>query len=224
MIRVNLLGTKEAPAGGGTVVDSGPVGGERGERKGILVAIAILGLAFAAIAFQWLSMTRELSQLDEEINQLTAEKNRLAPIIAEVQKFQAKLAELEEKEKLIERLKSEREGPVRMLDVLSGELPDFVWLTELTQKGPQVTIDGMAASYVSIADYIRKLEDNEWFQNVELIDAKVDQREEQEFTQFQLRTQVVSPNAPPPPAGAPAGAPGARPAGGAPAAGPAGAR
>jgi Tfp pilus assembly protein PilN len=213
MIRVNLLGTKEAPAGGGTVIDAGPSGGERSERKGVFVAVAILGLAVAAIVVQWLSMTRQLNQLDEEINQLTAEKNRLAPIILEVQKYQAKLAELEEKEKLIERLKSEREGPVRMLDALSSELPDFVWLTKLQQAGPQVSIDGMAASYVSIADYIRKLEDNEWFQNVELIDAKVDQREEQEFTQFQLRTQIISPNAPPP-GGAPAGA---APAGAAPA-------
>jgi len=206
MIRVNLLGTKEAPSGGGTVIDSGPARGERSETKGIFVAVAILGLAVAAIVVQWLSMTRQLSQLDEEINQLTAEKNRLAPIILEVQKYQAKLAELEEKEKLIERLKSEREGPVRMLDALSSELPDFVWLTKLQERGSQVTIDGMAASYVSIADYIGKLEDNEWFQNVELIDAKVDQRQEQEFTQFQLRTQIVSPNAPPPAAAAPAGA------------------
>ncbi len=214
MIRVNLLGSKEAPAGGGAVVEYGPAGGERSESKGFVVGVAILGLAVAAIVVQWLSMTRQLSQLDEEINQLTAEKNRLAPIILEVQKYQAKLAELEEKEKLIERLKSEREGPVRMLDALSAELPDFVWLTQLQQRGPQVTIDGMAASYVSIADYIRKLEDNEWFQNVELIDAKVDQNQEQEFTQFQLRTQIISPNAPPPPAAAPAGA---APAGSAPA-------
>jgi type IV pilus assembly protein PilN len=215
MIRVNLLGTKEAPAGGGTVIEAGPVGGGGGsERKGVFLAVAILGLAVAAIVVQWLSMTRQLSQLDEEINQLTAEKNRLAPIILEVQKYQAKLAELEEKEKLIERLKSEREGPVRMLDALSSELPDFVWLVALDQRGPQVTIDGMAASYVSIADYIQKLEENEWFHNVELIDAKVDQRAEQEFTQFQLRTQIISPNAPPPGGAAPAGA---APAGAAPA-------
>jgi Tfp pilus assembly protein PilN len=80
----------------------------------------------------------------------------------------------------------------------------------------------MAASYVSIADYIQKLEENEWFHNVELIDAKVDQRAEQEFTQFQLRTQIISPNAPPPGGAAPAGA---APAGAAPAgAAPAGAR
>ena len=94
---------------------------------------------------------------------------------------------------LIERLKTEREGPVRMLDALSAELPDFVWLTELTQRGPQITIDGMAASLVSVADYIRKLEDSDWFQNVELVDASVNTRQDQEFTEFQLRTQLVSP-------------------------------
>lgn len=210
MLRVNLLGTKE-PSGGGTFIEPGIGGGESSEKKGVVVAMAIMGLAVAAIVFQYISAARTLSQLDQEINQLTQEKARLAPIIAQVEDYKRKLAELEEKERLIERLKSAREGPVRMLDSLSAELPDFVWLTQLTQSGNMVTIDGMAASYVSIADYIRKLEDSDWFQDVELVDARVDQRQEQEFTQFQLRTQIVAPQRPAPEgqtagAAAPAGA------------------
>ena len=192
MIRVNLLGTKE-PSGGGAVLEPGFAGGEGSDKKGAIAGIAILGLAVGAIAVQWLAATREINQLDESISQLTQEKARLAPIIVQVEEYKRKLAELEEKEKLIERLKSEREGPVRMLDALSAELPDFVWLTELSQTGRTVTIDGMAASLVSVADYIRKLEDNEWFEGVELINAEVDTRQEQEFTEFQLRTQLVTP-------------------------------
>ena len=192
MIRINLLGTQEAGGGGGGALAEPFGGGESSEKKGIVVGIAILGIAIGAIAFLWLGSTREINQLDEEINELTQEKTRLAPIIAQVEEFQAKLAELEEKERLIERLKNERQGPVRMLDALSAELPDFVWLTDLTQSGPQVTIDGMAASLVSVADYIRKLEDSEWFENVELVDASVSTRQEQEFTEFQLRTQLVT--------------------------------
>jgi type IV pilus assembly protein PilN len=209
MIRVNLLGTKE-PAAGGPAIEPGFGGGESSEKKGIVAGVAILGLAVGAIAVQFLSATRTLNQLDEEINQLTQEQARLAPIIAQVEEYQAKLAELEEKERLIERLKNEREGPVRMLNTLSAELPDFVWLTELSQRAGLVTIDGMAASLVSVADYIRKLEDSDWFQNVELVQAAVSRGQEQEFTEFQLRTQIVSPNTPPPGgapgAGAPAGA------------------
>lgn len=210
MIRVNLLGTKE-PSAAGPAIEPGFSGGEASEKKGIVAGIAIMGLAVGAIAVQFLSATRTLNQLDEEINQLTQEKARLAPIIAQVEEYQAKLAELEEKERLIERLKSEREGPVRMLNALSAELPDFVWLTELNQRAGSVTIDGMAASLVSVADYIRKLEDSDWFQNVELVDASVNRNQnEQEFTEFQLRTQLVSPMsqaaAAPGGAAAPAGA------------------
>lgn len=212
MIRVNLLGTKE-PAGGGTMIDPGMIsGGESSDKKGVFLAVAILGLAVAAIVVQWLAANRELNRLEESINQLTQEKARLAPIILQVEEYQAKLAELEEKERLIERLRSEREGPVRMLDALSAELPDFVWLEELSQRGNTITIDGMAASYVSIADYIRKLEDSDWFQDVELIDAQVDRRQDQEFTVFQLRTQLVTPQTPG--ATPPGGAPGAAPAAG----------
>ncbi len=207
MIRVNLLGTKE-PSAAGPVLEAGFGGAEPSEKKGIVAGIAIMGLAVSLVAVQWLSATRTINQLDEEINQLTQEKARLAPIIALVEEYKAKLAELEEKERLIERLKSEREGPVRMLEALSSELPDFVWLTQLTQRAGMVTIDGMAASLVSIADYIRKLEDSDWFQNVELVDASVNRRQEQEFTEFQLRTQLVSPSSPDAQAGgaAPAGA------------------
>ncbi len=209
MIRVNLLGTQD-PGGAGPLAE--PFGGgDASEKKGIVFGIAILGIAVGAIAFQWLGSTREINQLDEEINEMTQEKARLEPIIVQVEEYQAKLAELEEKERLIERLKTERQGPVRMLDALSSELPDFVWLTDLAQNGPQVTIDGMAASLVSVADYIRKLEDSDWFQNVELVDASVNARQEQEFTEFQLRTQLVAPSSSTDPqtaggAAAPAGA------------------
>ncbi len=201
MIRVNLLSDTKEPGPGPFTPDPGS------EKKGVVVGIAILGIAVGAIAFQWLGSTREINQLDEEINELTQEKTRLAPIIVQVEEYQAKLAELEEKERLIERLKTERQGPVRMLDALSAELPDFVWLTDLTQRGPQVTIDGMAASLVSVADYIRKLEDSEWFENVELVDASVSTRQEQEFTEFQLRTQLVTSSGTDP---QPAGGAGAR--------------
>jgi Tfp pilus assembly protein PilN len=94
-----------------------------------------------------------------------------------------------------------------MLDELSAQLPDFIWLTNLSQTGGGVAVNGMAASYVSIADYIRKLEDTDYFRNVELIDAKQDKSE---FTTFQLRAQVVPPKPPKAAGDQPAAAGGSR--------------
>jgi len=80
-----------------------------------------------------------------------------------------------------------------MLDDLSAVLPDFVWLTNLTSAANNVTVRGMAASWTSIADYIQRLEQSDWFSNVELIDAR---QGSDDFTSFQLRTQVMTPGAP----------------------------
>lgn len=192
MIRVNLLGAKEPTTRGVGVFGGGGEPGlpsEPSEKSGMLLAILILGGTLAFIGYQWWSAQQTLARLDEEIASLNEEKARLQTIIAQVNEYQRQLDRLKEKEALIQRLMSERQGPVKMLDQLSAQLPDFVWLTTLTQSAAGVSINGMAASYVSIADYIRKLEDTDIFSNVELIDAKQDK----EFTSFQLRSQVVTP-------------------------------
>jgi len=180
MHRVNLLGAGERALSLGAT-------GEGSEKRGAVIALGLLGLSLTSIGYMWFSAERTLREMSESINQLEQEKARLGPIIIQVE-------QLKEKERLIERLKREREGPVRILDALSVELPDLVWLTELRQTEGSVTIDGMAASYVSIADYIGKLDDNDWFRDVELIDARVSSSSVQEFTEFQLRAEVVTPD------------------------------
>jgi Tfp pilus assembly protein PilN len=193
MIRVNLLGVREPTAGPVDLIPSAP-----SEKKGLVFAVLIFGAALGVCGYFYLSAQKTISNLDEEINQLQQEKARLQAIIARVNEFERKLEELKRREELIETLKREREGPVRMLDDLSAQLPDFVWLTSLTQGAGNVTISGMASSYVSIADYIQKLEESDYFRNVELIDAR---RGREEFTNFQLRTQTVTPQPAAPAAG-----------------------
>lgn len=187
MIRINLIGVRE-PSSTGVFEAGAPAAPS--EKKGLLVAVVFLGAALGLIVFQYLTAQQTISSLDEEIQQLTQEKARLQAIIQRVNEYQQKLQELEKREQLIERLKREREGPVRMLDDLSAQLPDFVWLTNLEQGANNVTIRGMASSYVSIADYIQKLEESEWFANVELIDAR---QGRDEFTSFQLQAQTTTP-------------------------------
>jgi Tfp pilus assembly protein PilN len=187
MIRVNLIGVREPSTG---VFDAGGPPAAPSEKKGLLVAVVCLAVSLGVIGVQYFNARNTISVLDEEIQQLEQEKARLQAIIQRVNEYQQKLLELEKREKLIERLKREREGPVRMLDDLSAQLPDFVWLTNLDQGATNVTIRGMASSYVSIADYIQRLEESEYFANVELIDAR---QGREEFTSFQLQAQLVTP-------------------------------
>jgi type IV pilus assembly protein PilN len=187
MIRINLLGQASGPAAPRERVAAGPKAPSQG--GGYLLAILILGGALGFIAWRTLSAQQQISKLDQDIQYFTQEKARLQAVIAQVNEYEAKVKRLEEKENLIERLKRERTGPVHMLDELSAQLPDFIWLTGMSQSPGSINVEGVAASYVSIADYIRKLEDTAYFQNVELVDA----RQEKEYTKFQLRSQVVTP-------------------------------
>lgn len=188
MIRINLLRTGEAAP----TVFEGEVPAAPSEKKGLLFAVLFIGAALALVVIQYLSAQQTLGRLDEEIKQLTQEKQRLQAIIQRVNEYEQKLQELEKREALIEQLKRERTGPVHMLDDLSAVLPDFVWLTNLNQGPDNVSIQGMAASWTSIADYIQRLEASEYFTNVELIDAR---QGRDEFTSFQLRAQLSSPGA-----------------------------
>jgi type IV pilus assembly protein PilN len=204
MIRINLLGARVQEK---TIKVPGPGGGAPSQGKTYLLAFVVLGGTVGFIGWQYMTASQQIRKLDQEIKSLTEEKARLQAIIAQVNEYEQRVKRLEEKEKLIERLKRERTGPVHVLDELSAQLPDFIWLTGLTQAAGTVTVDGMAASYVSIADYIRKLEDTVYFQNVELVDA----RQEKDYTKFQLRSQIVTPPAEPSPAAAAAPAPAAAP-------------
>jgi hypothetical protein len=59
---------------------------------------------------------------------------------------------------LIERLKAEQGGPVRMLDEISKALPDFVWLTKMDQAGATVKITGEASNNNAVADFLSNLQ------------------------------------------------------------------
>ena len=85
--------------------------------------------------------------------------------VAKLQLEKAKKEELERKRKsfqdqvnLIERLKAEQGGPVRMLDEIQKALPDFVWLTKMDQAGATLKITGEASNNNAIADFLSNLQ------------------------------------------------------------------
>ena len=46
---------------------------------------------------------------------------------------------------------------VQLLDHVSRSLPEMLWLTQMEQKGEEVTIEGRAATLVAISDFVGNL-------------------------------------------------------------------
>jgi len=189
MIRVNLL-APERPAGtkkkAAAAVGGG--GAPGGFQAYLLLTLFVGGAAFLC-AFGWWYQTSQIRRLDQDIAGLRKREQDLKAIKVQVDQFQAKKTQLENKVNLIEKLKAEQKGPVHMLDEISKALPDFVWLTDMDQSGVGVKFKGQSNSLTAVADFISNLQRSGWFPQVDLAGSQ----EDKSIVTFDLAGQFKNP-------------------------------
>ena len=140
MIRINLLTEARAAA---TRKKTGLV--PTGARLNNLILLGGVALGLLYIGVMALVLTSRSRHLDEEIGKAQEEVARLRSIIDEVKGYEIKKASLEAKIQLINNLKTNQRGPVRLMDEISRALPDLVWLTEMTGRGQPGHLEGKDA-------------------------------------------------------------------------------
>jgi type IV pilus assembly protein PilN len=171
MIRINLLAaerdkTKKKAAGLGTTGQKITVG-----------CSLILILAVMFIGWRYWAITRDSNQLDAEIAAAQQETTRLHSVIQQVQQFEQRKAQLQQRVVLIEQLRKGQTGPVHMLDQISRALPQMLWLTEVKQTatGSDVVIDGKCTTLTGLSEFVSNLEASGYFKrSIEIIDTKTE--------------------------------------------------
>ena len=158
MIRINLLTEARAAA----AKKRGPAL-PTGAKLNNLLLIGGLALGLIYIGTMFLVLSSKRRHLDEEIGKAREEVARLKSIIDEVKGYEDKKRSLEEKIALINSLKTNQKGPVRLMDEISKALPDLVWLTEMTMQGDQVTLKGKTLSPNAVATYLENLKKSQYF-------------------------------------------------------------
>ncbi len=207
MIRINLLSASERQAsrkrGGG-----GGVALQLAGQKLTIACSLILVLAVVGIGWRFWTLTRQSTQLDEEISAAQQETTRLHSVIQQVQQFEQRRAQLQQRVVLIEQLRKGQTGPVHMLDQVSRALPPMLWLTELKQndKTPgEVLIDGRATTLTSLSDFVSNLEATGYFKkSVEIVSTTAEPMPQPpgELIKFSIRALFQSPTDAKPAAGA----------------------
>lgn len=158
MIRINLL-TEARGAAARKKSPFLPSGGRLNNL--ILIGGVVVGILY--IGIMALILTSRSKNLDEEIARAQEEVARLKSIIDEVKGYEDKKASLEAKIQLINNLKTNQKGPVRLMDEISKALPDLVWLSELTVSGDQVSLKGRTLSPNAVATYLENLKKSPFF-------------------------------------------------------------
>jgi type IV pilus assembly protein PilN len=158
VIRVNLLSEARAAA----ARRKAPAMPSGAKLNNLLFYGGILaGILYIAIAGFVLNSRRR--HLEQEIGKARLEAERLRSIIEEVKGYEEKKASLEAKIKLINDLKTNQKGPVRLMDEISKALPDLVWLTALDVSGNQVTMRGKTMSPNAVSTYLENLKKSPFF-------------------------------------------------------------
>lgn len=193
MIRINLL-----------AVDR-----ERTKRRAFIpaahrvtIAASLILIGGALIIGWWFWSIRHTSQrLDEDIAKAEAETQQLRSVLAQVQKFETRKAQLQQRVSLIEQLRRGQSSPVHLLDEISKAVPERLWLTALEQKADVLTMSGMATSLQGLSDFVANLESSAWIvRPVDIIDSQVDASQKAtELFKFSVRAKFTNPDDPPPP-------------------------
>jgi type IV pilus assembly protein PilN len=185
MIRINLIRERRVPGARKAVTPTG-----EGANPLVYVGMGIILLAAASfVAFKYISLSRDISAKRNNKAELEREKQRLEPIIRQKEELEAKRAELEKKIAVIKELRQRQQVPVRLLDELSRNLPEYVWFETLTETNSNVSLDAHALNPQKMADFVDNLTHSGYFPDVDL------QRygDERETTNFRLVTTFQLP-------------------------------
>jgi Tfp pilus assembly protein PilN len=171
-----------------------------GAQNFLLAGIMIVGLLVAA-GWSWARIS-ELDRVTQAKITAQAELKRLEEIRKKAEAFKAQKELLERKINLITELKKKQAVPVHILDQVSRNLPEFMWLDSLTANSNAINIVGKATTYNAVSNLYDNLRASGQFTDVVLGKTT----EISEGVSFSLTCRYSPPGAP---AAAETGAPAA---------------
>lgn len=142
-------------------------------RKALISQLAILGISVIALVIvlgafhETLNIRRD--NLQQDITDTRIEIQKLTVQAGEIEVFKKRKQELERKLDIIKDLNNKKAGPVQMLDELSMLMPEKVWIKTLNNTSGKLVLEGLAVDNTVIADFMKKLQGSQQFDEVELI-------------------------------------------------------
>lgn len=169
MIKINLVREGRAVRGAGAApaAAAAAAGPGASNLNNILIVALLLLFGLGALGY-WFLMKRELDSRREVVGQRTAEAKKLEAIIKEVEDYQKRKDSLQNRIDLINQLKQNQKGPVRIMDQISRDLPDLVWLDRMEISGGRITLAGRGLNPNAIALFVENVKNDPYFEEPQL--------------------------------------------------------
>ena len=211
MIKINLVSEGRRPVVSRKTKERLGIAGLTPGEGVFLLALILGGLGLLGF---WWYLRGEIKQREAAIAEAQREVDELAQVLQEVEDYKAKKEKLEHKIQVINELKRNQWGPVRIMDQVSNSLPELLWLDGMTLAANNIELQGRAFNTNQVAAFIENLGKVPEFQEPRLRETS----KQGPVYQFAITFNF---SAAPPPAPEASPAPGTTPSAAAPAAAPA---
>ena len=159
-----------------------------------LAASALFGVLVAGLVYAWYEA--QISNQRSRNQFLQTEIKRLEAQIKDVATLQSEIASLRARQQAVEDLQADRNLPVHLLNEISRQLPEGVFLGSLRQQNLSVTITGTAQSNERVSELLRNFSYNSpWLTKPELVEIvagnmALSPRDQRRVANFTMRVQL----------------------------------
>ena len=170
MIKINLVREGRAVRGAGAAPGAAAAAIAVAGPSNLNTMLIIAGLAIGVVVGGgwWVIERNRLGDLREQVAAKTIEAQRLESIIKEVEEYQRRKDSLQRRIDLINQLKLNQKGPVKIMDRVSQDLPDLVWLDKMTMSGGLITLTGRGLNPNAIANFVEAIKKDPLFEEPDL--------------------------------------------------------
>ena len=180
MIRINLLPVRASRRR------------ETAQKQLVYAVVGLLVVCGACFGVHT-QVAGKVDAVAQQNQQLQQEIDRLKQVIGKGEEFEKKKEALQKKLDIIQTLKARKTGPVHMLDEIATNIPEKCWLTSLAEVNKKLTITGVALNFEVIADFIKKLEESGYFDDVYLVSTQQREKESLKLKEFSVTARMTSP-------------------------------
>jgi len=165
LIKINLVREGRAVRGAGAPAAAaipGAAGGTGNLNNVLAIGLSLLGLLLAGGYYFY--YTRQEADAQERLEARKQEAQKLEKVIKDVEDFQQQKDNLQKRIDLINQLKQNQKGPVRIMDQISRDLPDLVWLDHMTISGGSIKLTGRALNPNAISLFVTNIKNDPYFE------------------------------------------------------------
>ncbi len=177
MVRINLLPTKVARKKETVVLQ-------------LIVGVIVIALAVVGCMFKNHIEDQKIEAEQATIKDLELKISQLQAVIAKVDDFKKKKADLNRKIDTIKDLNAKRSGPVKLMEEFTYVVPRKIYITTYREADKQLSLEGVAADGPTVADFIDNLRGSKYFYDVQLIQVQQVLEENQKKQKFSINCRV----------------------------------